>query len=170
MLWAHVYEDESRGWAWDASANQFWHQGLWRINPHRGGTKKISCDGGGLNQKKDDEMKNRRTSWLETRPGGGERFGVESAGWMCLSSSRLGAEMDFGQSAESEVSPMAAACVAAQHAPVLLTFRWWRSTQPKYMLQSYFIFKSILQKAAPLQWALTLSTSCTDNPNVDYKL
>lgn len=35
------------------------------------------------------------------------------------------------------------------------------------MLQSYFIFKYILQKAAPLHWALTLST---DNPNVDYKL
>lgn len=38
------------------------------------------------------------------------------------------------------------------------------------MLQSYFIFKSILQTAAPLQWAFALSTSCTDNPNVDYKL
>lgn len=105
--------------------------------PSPGGNKKKSCDGGGLNQAK-DEMKNRCTSWLETRPGGGEkeRAGVESAGWMCLSSSssRLGAEMDFGQSAESEVSPMAAACVAAQHAPVLLTFRWWRSAQLNYML------------------------------------
>lgn len=39
--------------------------------------------------------------------------------------STLGVKMDFGQSAESEVTPIAAACVAAQESADLLVSAWW---------------------------------------------
>lgn len=51
--------------------------------------------------------------------------------------STLGVKMDFGQSAESEVTPIAAACVAALESADLLVSAWWmvmRAFDAKYSL------------------------------------
>lgn len=53
--------------------------------------------------------------------GGGRTAGKECR--RTYFTTRLRTEMDFGQSAESEVSPIAAACVAVQEIAVLLVSR-----------------------------------------------
>lgn len=49
-----------------------------------------------------------------------------------------GVKVDFGQSAESEVTPIAAACVAAQESADLRVPAWWtvtRASDAEYSLQ-----------------------------------